>query len=584
MLELELEADPPLPAQARLLLGFPHPWYALRSAGSGDGFPPEPVDPATVTAPESARVRVWHADQGHWFLLVSPLTGGSVALQVPGIRVPNAPWRRFGPVALLDVAGDGGYRRVCEHVLTDVEPGAPTDLVVVAPSVASPGERVALGLSRRDRFGNPTPPGPPRVDVRWLPLDGGPPLEVGVLEGRSSGVVGAGRVEVPAPGEGAWVAEVRPVDPEEAPRRFRSNPVRVRAGATRVAWGDIHGHSGLGDGWGSPTSHYRHARHAAFLDVASVSEHDWQLEPLEASGLRSETEEAHEPGRFVTLPAMEINLSGHEVAYFFDGPRLDALAPAAAGGATEIWEEIVLDRPAARLEPPVRDLLERYGEDDLLVVTHSSLAPSMGTTLPPTDPLPAWQAIEIYSVHGNNECRDCPRTSWSAGDPEAPVGSVRQALDGGAILGFVAAGDSHDGRPGSSLWGGHPGGLTAFVVTELTRAGVRDALKQRRTWATTGERMLLDLEVGGQGAGSVLTPEQVGPIRFRVLAGEPVDGVDLVCDGEVAWSGPHGGPDVWTSIDGVSPRSWCYLRVRLEGGGMGWTSPIFVRPTSPELR
>ena len=254
-LELKLRAPSPLADGARLLLGFPHPYYALRSTAPGDGFPPEPIDPASVTAAAGSQpleVRRWQADQGHWYLLAGPLSGDALALDVPGIRVPNSAWRGFGPLLLLDEAGDGGYRRVCAEVVVDVEPGDAERLAVVAPSAVTVGERVAVDLRLEDRFGNPTGGLGDAVIYRLRAMVGSSLADPTPGSVEPGPVPGTGRFVLQVPDvRGAYVVEAWLPDVQRPP--VRSNPVRISAGpATPIAWGDIHGHSGLADGWGSP--------------------------------------------------------------------------------------------------------------------------------------------------------------------------------------------------------------------------------------------------------------------------------------------------------------------------------------------
>ncbi len=68
-------------------------------------------------------------------------------------------------------------------------------------------------------------------------------------------------------------------------------------------------------------------------------------------------------------------------------------------------------------------------------------------------------------------------------------------------MGVIAGSDSVDGRPGAS----HPGhmavrnvrgGLTAVELPELTRPALWNALRARRCYATTGERILLTFRAG----------------------------------------------------------------------------------------
>jgi hypothetical protein len=60
-----------------------------------------------------------------------------------------------------------------------------------------------------------------------------------------------------------------------------SNPLHVSAGATRILWADLHGHSNLSDGTGVPEDYYRYARDVAALEVAALTDHDhWGMRPL----------------------------------------------------------------------------------------------------------------------------------------------------------------------------------------------------------------------------------------------------------------------------------------------------------------
>jgi hypothetical protein len=69
----------------------------------------------------------------------------------------------------------------------------------------------------------------------------------------------------------------------------------------------------------------------------------------------------------------------------------------------------------------------------------------------------------------------------------------------GYRVGVVANSDGHKGRPGASYPGaskfGAYGGLTCFLMDKLTRDDLFYCLKHRRHYATTGERIHIDLEV-----------------------------------------------------------------------------------------
>ena len=73
---------------------------------------------------------------------------------------------------------------------------------------------------------------------------------------------------------------------------------------------------------------------------------------------------------------------------------------------------------------------------------------------------------------------------------------IQDALEQGYRIGILANSDGHKGRhgashPGASLFGAY-GGLSCLLASELSRAGLFDALRRRHHYATTGCRMVLE--------------------------------------------------------------------------------------------
>ena len=137
------------------------------------------------------------------------------------------------------------------------------------------------------------------------------------------------------------------------PRATRSSWLRRRRASSGR---DLHGHSNLSDGTGTPEDYFRYARDVAGLDVAALTDHDhWGMPFLDeqpralARDPRRDATRFHAPGRFVTLLGYEWTswLHGHRHVLYFDddGACSSSLDPAtddprrALGGAP---------RPAAR--------------------------------------------------------------------------------------------------------------------------------------------------------------------------------------------------------------------------------------------
>ncbi len=487
-----------LPAGTELRVGFPH--WVYGSAG--------------VRRPSGAE----QAAYGHWYIvqnLDQPVAaGGTVQVKLPTFRLPSASGAGFRPLVFVD----------WEPVPTIdglLENGPTERMQVVAPSALRPGQPFALRSRILDGAGN---------------------------------VLGVESHEHAAVAEEGVEAFTLASNGPEGPLSATSHPVLVADDAPRVAWLDLHGHSGLSDGRGRADEYFARARDGALLDGAALSDHDWQLDGDDWEALLTATEGANTPGTFITLPAVEMNVNGHEVGYFLDFERLAQAAQGATGGVMTIWEET--DRGLPGATPP--DLLAAYGPADLLVATHTSLAKGMGTAFPLSRPLPAYQLFEIYSAHGSSECGDCPRgVGGGAPDDDEGVGSLWDALDAGHRFTLIAAGDSHDGRPGDTAWGAFPGGLTAVEIDDLTREGVATALRAGRAWATTGERTLLQTRWTETG------------VKVRFVSEAPAEALEVVGDRQVIARIEAPEPGVWLDV-ALPPTAWRYVRLILPDGARAW--------------
>src|SRR5262249_42961535 len=154
---------------------------------------------------------------------------------------------------------------------------------------------------------------------------------------------------------------------------------------------------------------------------------------------------------------------------------------------------------------------------------------------------------------------------------------AREMLNRDLRFGFIAASDSH-----GLLW--HHGiarqrdpfrtGLTAVLAEDCTRQAIMRALRQRRCYATSGAKILIDLRANGQAMGSELVSQS--PIELQAH----VQGTSRLI--RLEWFGPDGLlQSVETSQDSVQTQTellarWVYLRVTQQDGQMAWTSPIFV--------
>ena len=196
---------------------------------------------------------------------------------------------------------------------------------------------------------------------------------------------------------------------------------------------------------------------------------------------------------------------------------------------------------------------------------------------------------EVASVHGSSEAWDSPGLIYRP----LKGNFVRDVLDRGIRLGFVGSGDSHDGHPGLAHIASPSGGLAAILAEQNTRESVLEALRARRTYATTGQRIVLDLRLDGHHMGAAIPAESLEDgtalMEMTVLGTAPLTRLEVIRSGEVvqrldadALGQAGGGQPHWTGelrLDGLKAGEYVYLRLTQQGEGapgMAWSSPWFI--------
>ena len=213
------------------------------------------------------------------------------------------------------VDGDGdGVRSLLRDVPTvDIAAAPSSQLVVTVPSTARPGDRIRVTIAALDALGN-------AGSRLTTPVRIGAPASLGLPEEITLSERGVAHIDVVIDEPGIY--RVRATTDNFA---ASSNPLVVREGIPRIVWGDLHGHSQLSDGTGTPDDYFWYARDVAALDIISLTDHDhWGMRFLDQSpdsweAILDAARRFHEAGRFVTLPGYEWTnwLHGHRHVLVF---------------------------------------------------------------------------------------------------------------------------------------------------------------------------------------------------------------------------------------------------------------------------
>ena len=475
----------------------------------------------------------------------------------------------------VDGDGDGLREVLADSPTVDIDAGPAAQLVVHWPSTARPGERVRVVAAVLDPWGSTGV----EVEGRLLVESSSSELSDALGEAREHALALAdeGRVafELELPTDGIHTlfacfefAEDPNGEQPREPLCTTSNPLLVHDAAPRLLWGDLHGHSNLSDGTGTPEDFYVYARDVAGLDFAALTDHDhWGVRYLDQNPeiwerIQGVVKDVHDPGRFVALLGYEWTswVHGHRhVIYFEDEGTLYSTLDERYETPAQLWDAL-------------------RGQRALTFAHHSAGGPIANNWSFAPDPV-LEPVTEVVSVHGVSEAPGNPGRIYSARSGYF----VRDALDAGYNLGFIGSGDSHDGHPGLAHFGGPTGGVAAVFAETNTREAILEAMRARRVYATSGPRIFLNANLAGHVMGSDVAADELGAtaeLEVRGIGTGPIDEVHLVRSGALDQVLDCGGVDAFRhvfTLEDLEPGEYVYLNLRQSDRGQAWSSPWFVR-------
>ena len=293
----------------------------------------------------------------------------------------------------------------------------------------------------------------------------------------------------------------------------------------QVYFGDLHNHSEVGYARGSLERAFEIARehldffaftpHGYWHDISTYEnniEKKW-LDGFEVTKRRwPEVLEAvrkyDQPGRYVPMAGFEwhsTSLGDYHIIF----PTLDA-------------EYIRFDS--------LREFQRFAKQRGAIMIPHhpANRLGHRGANLARRDPEVS-PVLEMFSEWGNAEhdrasspyIRHTEGGRWTQN-------TLQHFLAQGHRLGVVASTDDHLGFPGA-----YREGLAAVLAPELTREAIFEAMRDRRTYAITGDRIAVDFQLNGQLMGRELPYTKRRELAVAVTGWDQIDRVEILKNNRV---------------------------------------------------
>ena len=361
------------------------------------------------------------------------------------------------------------------------------------------------------------------------------------------------RIEIPSRGcwEG-WQPQVLPVsvcrDPATCP------PPDGSPAGMSLYWGDLHCHSYFSpDAEGEADELCHFARDLAKLDFTAVVDNDFYpdkaLLDSELAYTQSIAARLSQPDRFVAL-------AGYE--YTFHRPdRNRSFNHRIVISTREDFHVVRRNEADGNSERAFRNALQN--REDLCYPHHAYWRLLS---------LPGEWVVEITSA-------------WGTYILDADT--VHNALLKGHTFGFIGNSDSHRFMPGLS------GALTGLYAQELTKSGILNAIRERRCFATTGNRTALTFRLNDGFMGQTVDRTEKLCFRWTVVPHGRLEKVEIIGNGRMVFQSTDPSGSWITQVPPAEKKSWYYLRVKECGvqrryphnvapawGKWAWTSPIWV--------
>ncbi len=354
-----------------------------------------------------------------------------------------------------------------------------------------------------------------------------------------------------------------------------------------LLYGNLHEHSNSSNCWpagtdGSLHDDYRFGMFSEGYDFFGMTNHAGSTSEIHWRKNLRMADFYNESEKFVAMPAVEWTLQSN--------PELDDIQHGAGHyniifASTEDAHKYIRNKheiycprtPESEIAPMLWNMLTEK-EIQCVTIPHHTADETHPLDWNVTDPKYV-TTVEIFQCRGNNEYRGCPRefnlsrhrtTKYDRAFIDYALKEKKYKM------GFIASGDHNNMGVGvAALW-----------VKEVSRAGILEALQNRRTFATTGDKMFIDFKVNEAPMGTTSKSNNVPEIAISVLGQYPLEKVEILRNSAVIHKFDMDDTILefqQTFVDNNYKDEngvlYYYVRATQKNKALAWSSPIWVEMT-----
>lgn len=354
-----------------------------------------------------------------------------------------------------------------------------------------------------------------------------------------------------------------------------------------LIYGNLHEHSNSSHCWpagtdGSLHDDYRFGMFSEGYDFVGMTDHAASTSEIHWRKNLRIADFYNESDKFVAIPAVEWTLQSD--------PELDDIQHGAGHyniifASTEDAQKYIRNKyeifcprtPESDIAPTLWEMLDEK-EIRCVTIPHHSADKVHPVDWNVTDPRYV-STVEIFQCRGNNEYPGCPRERNLS--RHTPTHHKRAYIDYALKekkykMGFIASGDHNSMGVGvAALW-----------VKEVSRAGILECLQNRRTFATTGDKMFIDLRINGAAMGTVARSNKTPKLAISVIGQYPLEKVEILRNSRVIQKFNMDDNTLEFQQAYIDPMYrdeeevlYYYVRATQKNKALAWSSPVWVERT-----